>query len=237
MLSQAVAFNAAAALPEHGSATLVASLSVASTSKDTPPLSNADALNHDAASHMALARSTPPVSMTLQEHAPWRCCSTCGETFRTLGAKNAHATQCEGPAQEARLRQCTSLSADVMDRWRDAPAQADDQKVRSDVPPNVLFTEWPTIDAWLYSPAGYASVGGSRQMKSPRTASILKEDVAFCLSHMDSPALGGFCDPSIVHAVMNRIVKTYRSPTRMYNLVGCMQKVSHCHGISAVCCI
>lgn len=113
-----------------------------------------------------------------------------------------------------------------MHRWRDAPAdESEEDKHRVDVPINVLFTEWQVIESWLYSPAGYASVGGGRQMKSPRTAAILREDVAFSLSFMTAPALGGFCDPVIVTDVVKRIVMTYRSPTRMYNIISAMQKV------------
>jgi len=162
-----------------------------------------------------------------KQAAPWRCCPKCGLTFRTLGSKNAHAAACQGPANEAAMRDCINASADIMVRWQDAPAdELEEAKDRVDVPADVLFQEWPTILAWLESPAGYASVGGGRQMKSPRTAAILREDAAFCLSFMASPKLGHFCDPDIVRQVVTRIVRTYRSPTRMYNLIGCMQKVT-----------
>src|SRR3569623_3168198 len=42
------------------------------------------------ATQVAVVQSSP------LRASPWRCCATCGETFRTQEDRNAHARECEG---------------------------------------------------------------------------------------------------------------------------------------------
>lgn len=110
----------------------------------------------------------------------WRVCETCGDRFRTLLEKNKHVRGCgglEAAAKLTRARECADL---ILTLWKDAAPTQEPPSRNVDVDDTGYYKEFAQ---WLQSPLGYCTTGPTRCVRSARTASVLREDIAFLLRH------------------------------------------------------
>lgn len=203
--------------------------STISTPTSTPTSNpSLNASSHDISVVMApvLAMQRPIVAAGTVplRAAPWRCCATCGLTFRTLDEKNTHARQCEGAISAKAITERHNEASELLARWQDADSDMAPDRHASLAPD--VTKDMSSFDQWVQSPAGYGSIGAGRAVNSVRTVQIIGEDLRFLLSHMTIPTLQGFCDPKQVCDMMTKVVSLAKSASRMYNLTTAAEKVS-----------
>jgi hypothetical protein len=173
---------------------------------------------------LATQRPNLPSETVPLRAAPWRCCATCGVTFRTLDEKNTHARQCEGAISAKSITDRHNAASELLARWQDADSDVAPDRHASLAPD--VTKDISSFYKWVQSPAGYGSVGAGRAVNSMRTIQIIGEDLRFLLSHMTVPSLQGFCDPKQVCDMMAKVVSVAKSASRMYNLTTAAEKVS-----------
>lgn len=188
------------------------------------PSLSASSLDVVMAPLLATQRPNLPSETVPLRAAPWRCCATCGVTFRTLDEKNTHARQCEGAISAKSITDRHNAASELLARWQDADSDVAPDRHASLAPD--VTKDISSFYKWVQSPAGYGSVGAGRAVNSMRTIQIIGEDLRFLLSHMTVPSLQGFCDPKQVCDMMAKVVSVAKSASRMYNLTTAAEKVS-----------
>lgn len=94
----------------------------------------------------------------------------------------------------------------------------------------------PTFDVfirWVQCPAGYATVGAMRAMRSSKTLSIIKEDAKFLTGHLPGPInddnafwAAVASDTAVGSALHSIVASCKRSASRIYNISATAEKLA-----------